>query len=341
VISRSNLLGILFILSIGLLLTTSCRFIQGADEESSLTYRPATRPPSAATRLDNPNPPPEPVKLVFIHKSIGYHWLDDRNGGLGLALRDNNYFVSDTNYGWGPDNIGDHTAIGDWQDWFRGSRSNRYLNALYTSNLDYSRIYTRLENPDPDRENEVVLFIPRFDDSNLKGSPDDPPMRGNAASVGGAKYVYIDLLNYFATQPDKLFVLMTAPPVTEDDSKRPPKNARALNNWLVNDWLAEYPFDNVAVFDFYNVMTSNDGSVRENDLGNDSGNHHRWWDGSVQHIQTVENDLAAYPTIDSHPNYAGYQKATSELLPLLNVYYHRWQGDKAEPEATIEPTADS
>jgi hypothetical protein len=37
---------------------------------------------------------------------------------LGIALRDNNYFVSDTNYGWGPADqdegygtIGDHTDI--------------------------------------------------------------------------------------------------------------------------------------------------------------------------------------------------------------------------------------
>jgi hypothetical protein len=46
---------------------------------------------------DNPNPPTATVKLIFIHHSCGENWLADDNGGLGTALRDNNYFVSDTN----------------------------------------------------------------------------------------------------------------------------------------------------------------------------------------------------------------------------------------------------
>src|SRR5665647_452463 len=50
----------------------------------------------------NANPPGTPVRLVFIHHSVGEDWLDDSKGGLAKALKDNNYFVSDTNYGWGP-----------------------------------------------------------------------------------------------------------------------------------------------------------------------------------------------------------------------------------------------
>ncbi len=50
----------------------------------------------------NPNPPANPVRLIFIHHSTGENWLNDGNGGLGIALTENNYFVSDTNYGWGP-----------------------------------------------------------------------------------------------------------------------------------------------------------------------------------------------------------------------------------------------
>ena len=59
--------------------------------------------PGAAGATVNTDPPAAPVKLVFIHHSTGENWLADGNGGLGIALRDNNYFVSDTNYGWGPD----------------------------------------------------------------------------------------------------------------------------------------------------------------------------------------------------------------------------------------------
>ena len=81
------------------------------------------QPSPAGPAAPNPNPPPSPVKLIFIHHSTGQAWLDDGHGGLGLALRDNNYFVSDTNYGWGPDGIGDQTDIGHWWTWFRGPGS--------------------------------------------------------------------------------------------------------------------------------------------------------------------------------------------------------------------------
>ena len=55
--------------------------------------------PVAGAAAPNTSPPASPVKLVFIHHSTGQAWLEDGHGGLGVALRDNNYFVSDTNYG--------------------------------------------------------------------------------------------------------------------------------------------------------------------------------------------------------------------------------------------------
>ena len=50
----------------------------------------------------SPAPPVNAVRLIFIHHSVGENWLCDDNGGLGIALRDNHYYVSDTIYGWGP-----------------------------------------------------------------------------------------------------------------------------------------------------------------------------------------------------------------------------------------------
>ena len=47
---------------------------------------------SASVLPDDPSPPAEPVKLVFVHHSTGGNWLADPNhdqpyGGLGAALR--------------------------------------------------------------------------------------------------------------------------------------------------------------------------------------------------------------------------------------------------------------
>ena len=296
--------------------------------------------------VDDPAPPANPVKLIFVHHSSGENWLGDGDGGLGLALRDNTYFVSDTNYGWGPpdadlgyEQIGDHTDIGHWYNWFSGPHRDTYLAALYAES-DQHAWYSRLPT-DPGGENRIVILKSCYPNSRLGGNPTDPPtgdpnpLRGQDAwseyhTVGNAKGIYNDLLAYFATRQDKLFVVITAPPLeaSETDATHA-ANARAFNDWLVNDWLAGYPHDNVAVFDFYNVLSSNGGDPDTNDLGWEAGNHHRWWNGAVQHAQTVSNNDSAYPGGaggGSHPTAAGNQKAASEFVTLLNVYHNRWAG---------------
>lgn len=287
--------------------------------------------------------PTSPVKLIFIHHSCGENWLTDGNGNLGATLDANNYFVSDTNYGWGPDAIGDRTDTGNWYDWFVGPGSATYLPALYAESDKHSS-YTRTLS-DPGGENQIIMFKSCFPNSQLGGSPNDAattganPLRGQDCTssdhtVANAKGIYNDLLTYFATRQDKLFIAVTAPPlVSGGTDATAAANARAFNNWLVNNWLAGYPHNNVAVFDFYNVLTSNGGNASTNDLGQATGNHHRWWNGAVQHSQTVASNTAAYASdpSDSHPTSAGNLKATGEFVPLLNYYYHLWQ---ATPAAT-------
>jgi len=126
-------------------------------------------PQSIRAQPDDPNPPTETVKLIFIHHSCGENWLADDHGRLGRALGENNDFVSDTNYGWGPDSIGDRTDITDWPEWFTGSNSGRYLAALYTES-GQSSWYTR-NLPDPGGENQIIMFKSCFPNSNLEGSP--------------------------------------------------------------------------------------------------------------------------------------------------------------------------
>jgi hypothetical protein len=266
----------------------------------------------------NPEPPAETVKLVFIHHSTGENWLKDVNGELGKALEKNNYFVSDTGYGWGPDDIGDRTDIVNWPEWFLGPDSERYLEALYQQNGQRSHFTRTIE--DPGGENEIVMFKSCFPNSKLKGNPDDPPAPGEGLTVSNAKYIYNELLQYFATRPDKLFIVITAPPLQNPEYA---ENARAFNTWLVRDWLAEndYRDNNVAVWDFYNVLTGPD-------------NHHRFHDGTVEHITDQGGDTLYYPTSrdDDHPNQDGNQKATDEFVPMLNVFYNRWKdGLPAQP----------
>ena len=81
---------------------------------------------------DNLPPKPEsPVKLIFIHHSTGENWLADWSGKLADKLQDNNYFISDTNYGWGPSEIGDSTDLGYCWSWLSGPKSNNIFSEIY------------------------------------------------------------------------------------------------------------------------------------------------------------------------------------------------------------------
>ncbi|MGE0086681.1 MAG: hypothetical protein AB7S75_19935 [Desulfococcaceae bacterium] len=290
--------------------------------------------PRLASALDT-TPPSSPVRLVFIHHSTGGNWLADPNdgsyGGLGIALRDNNYYVSATNYGWGPDSIGDRTDIPNWPEWFTGTNRDSILNTLYNEtaqNVQEYGSWSRLSTA-PAGENQIILFKSCFPNSNLYGDPNDSPLPSpdeqytvDNNTVANAKAVYNNLLTYFSTRQDKLFVVITAPPLMEiaysPDYQTPAQraaNARAFNNWLVNDWLDGYPHNNVAVFDYFNILTHTDN------------HHHIIVSGNnVHYTSPLSGDFAYYPSGDSHPNTTGHQKATAEFVPLLNAFYNTWKG---------------
>ena len=257
----------------------------------------------------NPDPPAKSIKLIFIHHSTGENWLADDNGGLGLELGSNNYFVSDTNYGWGPDSIGDLTDYFNWIDWFIGPQSQVYLDALYNESGRHSN-YTRSLS-DPGGENKIIMFKSCFPNSDLSGNPNDPAMDGEWNTVGHAKFVYNQLLNYFQTRPDKLFIAITPPPLLDHTNA---ENAREFSRWLSEDWLTEnnYTLNNVAVWDFHNILTHPD-------------NVHRVDNGVITHEYLNGDGTLYYDSDgDEHPNITGNKKATEEFVPMLNVFYNRW-----------------
>lgn len=261
------------------------------------------------------SPPAHPVKLIFIHHSVGENWLADGNGGLGQSLGANNYFVSDTYYGWGPDSIGDRTDIPDWLEWFTGPERETILHALYTerrgnaAGYDY---YSRSMN-DPGGENSIIVFKSCFPNSNLAGKPDDPPGDSPDMTVAGAKYVYNQLLTYFREHPEKLFIAVTPPP---EISSQYASQAGAFSRWLTTEWLKDYNGSNVGVFDLHAVLSS-------------PFNRHTASSSGVEYVYTFGNTLA-YPTDDAHPSSDGNRKATTEFIPLLNYYYNNWIENRGE-----------
>ncbi|MEA5115718.1 MAG: hypothetical protein VB050_17005 [Geobacteraceae bacterium] len=307
-------------------------------------------------------------KLVFIHHSVGGHWLEHGNGNLVRELNHNNFYVNDITYGWEPPEltdsafkrakrkalgvlkqdhsgaygIGDRTDIGQMYDWFSGQDTAMIMRAVYRENNETDRFGGHANDGklvafEPDGENEIVMFKSCYPNTLFKGKPGDtandapdPPRNYTADSdqhtIANAKRTFNEVLKYFKSRPDKFFVVVTPPPRNEL-----PENgmiARGFANWLYNDWLKEnnYPYNNVMVFDLYNVLTSAREGHRS-DTGEETGNHHRMWKGKEQHIVAVAHHTLAYPRKagDNHPSSAGLQKATEEFVPLLVEKHRLWK----------------
>jgi len=314
----------MFVLFAGLVLFSLLIAPAGMAGAQAKTQASARMPRSAATAAlltDDPSPPAQTVKLIFIHHSTGENWLADGYGNLGQTLDANNYFVSDTNYNWGPgyngQTIGDFTDIPDWPEWFASANTPTYTAALFTE-YDQHSTYTRTLT-DPGGENQIIMFKSCFPNSALDGNPDDPPDPNGWLTVGHVKWVYNQILPYFGAHPEKLFIVITAPPLrASSTTTQQAANARAFNQWLMYNWLSEngYTQSNVAVFDFYNVLTGPE-------------NHHWFNNGAEEHIFTPGWNTLHYPSSDDHPSVAGNQKATAEFIQLLNVFYNRWAGGAA------------
>ena len=138
-------------------------------------------------------------------------------------------------------------------------------------------------------------------------------------TVANAKGIYNDLLTYFQTRPDKLFIAITAPP---DVPSERAANARAFNYWLLTEWLREYPLDNVQVWDFYNVLSSKwrqlvyqrpgmgDGKPSSLPQRNDPVSLHRWH----QHRGLSRRRQRRPPLTSGQPQGRGRVPAAAQYL---------------------------
>lgn len=271
-------------------------------------------------KLDPAAQPTEVVPMVIIRHPNGDPWLVDGYADLATILTNNQYLISETEPDWGLRGIGSRTDILNLPEWFVSPDSPLVLDELF--HLRTLRITEESTLPDPGGENQIIMLVPNFSNSLMRGDPDELQQPGRILTIGAAKYVYNSLLECFVAHPDKLFIVVTAPPVADVTWA---DNARDFNTWLVNDWLNEneYPWNNVAVFDLYNVLTHPD-------------NHHRFNpnNGQVEHIVTYLENTLYYGSDSDLTEVDGNQKAVDEFVPLLNYFYNRW---KASPAPRPQP----
>jgi hypothetical protein len=265
----------------------------------------------------SPDKPKKPLRLLFIHHSCGGQLFSDpgpekerancilvsheNGGGLRKKLTDDGYEVHEASYG---SEVGDKTDLFDWKPKF-ATKMDKVLT------VDENDKYLP-----PGKKHDIVLFKSCYPNNRFVGGGEGPGKAdGPELTVANAKAALTSLLEEFKKHPETTFVYLTAPPnappgperafkvvlkkltgkpSSADAAKAQGKLARELNTWVVakDGWLKDYPLKNVAVFDYYDVLTGNGRS-----------------------------DLSLYPTgdgTDDHPSSEGNRRAAETFVPFLN-----------------------
>jgi hypothetical protein len=250
-----------------------------ADAADTGTYKPGD------TGMQELQGDASAANLIFIHHSCGENWLND---GLCQALNDNGYHVADIYYGWRE--YGDHTDTINWPAWFTDDVMN-----LVFAEMDTMTAPNAIQPAAG--ENEIIMFKSCFPNSDV------------GSDIMDEMDIYNGLLPYFEQHPDKMFVLVTPPPMINISD---PQKTRELCDWLYErntGWLSGLKTGNVFVFDFYNVLTHPDA-------------HHQFLSGQEVHQSVKGADTLYYDSDgDDHPNKDGNVKAAQEFIGLLNYWY--------------------
>lgn len=277
--------------------------------------------------------------LVFIHHSCGQNWLND---GLHDALLAKDYIDerNDIYYGTDlppdsgrPDSLGDtpgdHTDMNHWILWF-----NDYLEGVkaHGAATGYNRIIMFKScfpnsNISSDGTEPGDPFSSSKTLANYKAVYRHPDGPGNTYTRDG--YVYHPLEDIFAAHPEILFIPVTAPPrhyapsdATNDDEAH---RARTFNNWLKYDWLASYnaahpDLHNVAVFDWFSVLTYPDthpthpNRLRQ-EYGGESGDSHPNYDANDHSTDVYARNAANF--IDNA--WSVYNGGSTLFLPSITI----------------------
>ncbi len=263
--------------------------------------------------------------IVFIHHSCGNNFLEQ---GLRSTLEGKSFIneVNDIYYGdaLSPDSgrpeslgsvPGDSTNMNHWILWF-----NDYLKGV--EKFDCA-----------DGRNAIIMFKSCYPISNISSEgkmPGDPfsssqttanyksvfrKYEDPAGTYSKNGYDYKPLEQIFAEHPGILFIAVTAPPrhfgPSDGTNNAEAQRARDYNNWLKNEWLSGYNkanpgFNNVVVFDWFDVLAyPSDHPGHPNRLRAENGGE----SGDSHPSQTANRDSANVFSSFIEKSYAQWNKA--------------------------------
>jgi hypothetical protein len=263
-------------------------------------------------------PPSAPLNLLFIHHSVGGQLLADlgtqedtpdarrslhrthpNGGGLRALLMAQGYRVHEASYG---SEIGHKTDIFDWLPKFRDSMPRVLTTRWQDETLAAG-------------QNQIVAFKSCYPNNAFRAGNAPGNARGPELTLANARATFDALRTEFAPHPQVLFVYVTAPPLRDDSGSEPAWKslakrllsrptlaeerreaaaiAREFNSWVTatDGWLAGYLQRNIAVFDYFDLLT----------------------DGRSNFLQ-----FASEGGTDNHPNADAQRRAAPRFTSLLN-----------------------
>jgi hypothetical protein len=230
-------------------------------------------------------------RMIFLHHSVGEGILTA--GGLRDQLLDMGVLVKSATYG---DDIGQETDMNNWTQKF----------GQHMSEILAFKAHPDLYNTDG-TTNDYIMFKSCFPNSDitaegtLPGDPNSPEK-----TITNYKAVFEQLKADMRKYPNKLFIYLTAPPLTPDLS--PPDNAaraRAFNNWLINEYLPQYQsetgLENFVIFDLFNCLAGADNYLK------------------TEYRRGIKGD--------PHPNVRGSQEAAKQIAKFFTTVRGNWRND--------------
>ena len=255
-----------------------------------------------------------PVNMLFIHHSVGGHWLGHENGNLVKELNKKNIYVNDITYEWEPRDlvdsplkrwkrkcirlmkmdrkgvysVGDRTDIGQMYDWFVGPDAVIVMRAVFAENNETERFgnhanYQKLKSLVQNTENEIIVFKSCYPNTNLKGNINDKANQdANPPRNYSADSEYHTIANAKRTFNDVLQYCKSRPDkffvfVTPPPRLELPENgriARGFALWLQNDWLKENSYPLNNVMVFDLYNVLTSGHAADKSDVNEAGGNH-------------------------------------------------------------------
>ncbi len=198
--------------------------------------------------------------MVFLHHSVGHGLLT--TGGLSDSLLNLGIVVRGATYG---DEIGQQTDINHWLPKFDN---------------DLDRILTFKAHPnqyfEDDRSNDIVMFKSCFPNSGITSDGEgtaDPT--SSEKTIANYQATFEALMKKFETEPNKLFVYITSPPLNPG-ATAPDQAARAkkFNDWLVQK-VSELPENkNLVIYNLFGFLSDDQGFLKPEYLPNSSTDSH-------------------------------------------------------------------